>query len=114
MNYKQAETIAKSGKITWGELQATLQQAYDAGAADDRRGTVNNGLDKATMFNIMSGYAKEYTPDQVVSLKRWEWLGAVHILREFGEFWEGWMPEIKRKTLPPPHHSEAVNPEFPF
>lgn len=113
MRKHEAEKIARSGKITWGEIQGTLRRAKDAGATDDRRAIVNKSFTKATNYNIMCGYAKDYDAARIVDGKRFgEWIGARHILIEFGRYWEGWRPERKVKTMPKPHHQEPI--DIPF
>ena len=113
MNKSSAEKIVRSGNVTWGQIQATLRRAYEAGACDERRAVVNKSFTKATSYNIMIGYAKEYDADRVVDGSRYgEWVGARHILIEFGRFWDGWKPERKTKTLPKPHHEPPI--DLPF
>ena len=114
MNRKQAEDIARSGKVTWGEIQDVLHRAFEAGAADERRATVNKGFTKATSYNIMCGYAKGYERERIIDSNRYgEWVGARHILVEFGKFWEGWKPEPQpKKRIPPPTHQEPHEPPF--
>jgi len=113
MRKSDARRIAQSGKITWGELQETLKRAYRAGAANDKQSIVNRSFTKATSFNIMCRYAGKYTAAEFVNPKRHaNWLGAQHILREFGHFWEGWRPEEKEVVKPSLHHQEAVEPSF--
>lgn len=112
MNKSTAKKIATSGKITWGEVQQTLKRAFDAGKADDRRSVINKGLTKAHTYNIVGGAIKDYHPDRIISQTNYgEYCGAMHILRDFGEFWEGWCPEPKQ-PLPEPAHTQAI--EIPF
>jgi len=111
MRKHEAETIARSGKVTWGEIQGLLSRAYDAGAADGRRASVNKSFSKGTSFNIMWDYASEHGPNHVVDSRCFgEWIGARHCLVEFGEFWEGWRPEQKQISLPDPVHQPARAP----
>lgn len=114
MNKAKAKQIARSGKITWGDLQATLRRAHEAGATDERRGVVNKGLTKAASYNIFVRYAKEHSSDDVVNKHIYsDWIGAQHIIREFGEFWEGWVPEERPKVEPPPPtHQPPVDCPF--
>lgn len=113
MRKSEAEKIVRSGKITWGEIQDTLRRARKAGATDERRAVVNKGFTKATSYNIMCRYAKAYAPDQVVNAGHYNtWIGARHILVEFGCFWQGWRPEKIKKTLPKPVHQPPI--DIPF
>ena len=113
MNKSTAEKIARSGNVTWGEIQDVLRKAHEAGACDECRAVVNKSFSKATSYNIMAGYAKEYDAAKVVDGSRFaEWVGARHILVEFGRFWNGWRPEQKTKTLPKPHHQSPIDPPF--
>jgi hypothetical protein len=111
---RTAEKIAKSGKITWGEIQATLRRAYEAGAANEDRAVVNQSFTKAASYNLMCDYTKDYDPELVVDGRRYSaWIGARHVLHEFGQFWQGWRPEPKkRRTLPKPSHQPAIEPPF--
>ena len=111
MNKSTAEKIAKSGQVAWGQIQALLQQAYGAGAADESRSAVNKSFSKGAMFNVMWGYAKEYSPDRIVDGRCYdEWIGARHCLVEFGCFWDGWTPDKHSIILPDPIHQEAIAP----
>lgn len=113
MRKSEAEKIARSGKITWGEIQATLKRAYDAGAANESRSVVNKGFSKAAIYNVMCKYAKDYDPALVVDSGHYgKWIGARHVLIEFGKFWQGWRPETKQKVQPKPHHQAAITPPF--
>jgi hypothetical protein len=113
MRKGEAEKIARSGMIRWGELQETLKRAFESGAANEHRAIVNKSFDKATSYNFMCGYAKKYSPSRIVDNKRYgEWVGARHILVEFGRFWEGWRPECKQKPESPLHHQVAMEPPF--
>ncbi|HUT02785.1 MAG TPA: hypothetical protein VM163_02710 [bacterium] len=114
MNKATAKRIAQSGQIAWGELQQTLKRAFDAGAANETRGKVNKGLSRASSYTILGNMAKGYAPACSVDPKNpFEWLGAQNILREFGDFWEGWQPEPEPKRVQPePLHKPAV--EIPF
>ena len=111
---RKAEQIARSGKITWGEIQATLRRAYEAGAANEDRAVVNKSFTKAAEYNLMCKYTAGYDPDLVVDSGRYStWIGARHVIHEFGKFWQGWQPERKTKrTLPPPAHQPAIEPPF--
>lgn len=112
MNKGLAKKIATSGKITWGEIQQTLKRAFEAGKADGRRSVVNKGLSKAHTYNIVGNAIRDYDPDQIVSRTSYgEYCGAMHILRDFGEFWEGWRPDPK-PPRPAPARTTAV--EIPF
>ena len=79
-----------------------------------RRGVVNKGLTKAASYNIFVGYAKRYSSDVVVNKHIYsDWIGAQHIIREFGEFWAGWVPEERPKVEPPPPtHQPPVDCPF--
>jgi len=114
MRKSTAKRIALSGNITWGELQQTLVRAYEAGSCDTKRAIGNKALSKAASYNVMVGYAQEYPECMVVDNKHAIiWLGAMNILREFGEFWEGWRPPQKPKpVMKDPVHQEAIEPPF--
>ena len=116
MNKARAVRIAKSGQITWGEIQQMMQRAYDAGVTDERRGTVNSSLSKGAAYNILGKIAVRYPPAQAVSPNNHtEWLGARHCLWEFGQFWQGWTPRAKEKPeRPPPMHQDARPIEWPI
>jgi hypothetical protein len=105
---------SRAGEITWGEIQATLKRAYETGAANEDRSVVNKGLSKAVMYNFMCDYTKDRDPDLVVDNGHYPtWIGARHVLHEFGQFWQGWRPEPKKKrTLPKPSHQPAIEPPF--
>lgn len=111
---RTAERIAKSGKITWGEIQATLRRAYEAGAANEDRAVVNKNLSKATVFNLVCEYAVDRDPDSAVDSETPPaWISARRALIEFGQFWQGWTPEPKAKrALPAPSHQPAIEPPF--
>jgi len=112
MNKALAKQIATSGKVTWGEIHDTLKRAFDAGAANERRSVVNKGLSKAHTYNIVGGAIKDYPPGKIISRTSYgEYCGAMHILRDFGEFYEGWRPEPKPR-LPPNATTPAI--EIPF
>jgi len=112
VNKSTAKKIATSGKVTWGEIHQTLRRAFEAGSADGRRSVVNKGLSKAHTYNIVGAAIKGYPPDRVISKTNYgEYCGAMHILRDFGEFYEGWRPDPK-EPLPPHATTEAV--EIPF
>ena len=116
MNKTQAKRIAQSG-ITCGQIKSMLIAAYDAGAADNSRSQVNEGLTKAAAYNIFwSAYRDD--PDDKVIYKLGDCLGAMNALREFGEFgeWEIETPK-KRSEPPPPYHETAQSPysnDVPF
>jgi len=109
-----AKRIALSGKITWGELQQTLVRAFEAGSCDERRAVGNKALSKAASYNVMIGWAKQYFESTVVDTYHApHWIWAMRILREFGEFWEGWQPPQKeRPAMKEPVHQEAIEPPF--
>ena len=112
MNKTIAKKIATSGKVTWGEIQQTLKRAFEAGKADDRRSVVNKGLSKAHTYNIIGAAIKDYSPSLVISRTNYgEYCGAMHVLRDFGEFYNGWKPEPK-KPLPQNATTDAI--EIPF
>ena len=112
MNKTIAKQIATSGKITWGEIQQTLKRAFDAGKADGRRSVVNKGLSKAHTYNIVGAAIKDYSPDRTISRTNYgEYCGAMHILRDFGEFYRGWKPEPKN-PLPQNATTDAIEMQF--
>jgi len=116
MNKVTAKKIAKSGKVTYGQIRKMLKRAYDAGAANDRRSCVNGGCSKATAYNIFwkgNANTEKYPDDRVIS--GLEYLGAYNALREFGDFWDGWIPETpKKKKMPDYIHQEPLDPRMPF
>jgi len=112
MNKTTAKKIATSGKVTWGEIQQTLKRAFDAGRADARQSVVNKGLCKAHTYNIVGVSIKDYSPDRVISRTNYsEYCGAMHVLRDFGEFYEGWKPEPKAAR---PQHATTKADEILF
>jgi len=109
MNKTTAKKISQSG-ITVGQIKAMLQRAYAAGAASDKRGKLNPNMSRAAAFNIFwKGYAN--SPDDKI-INGLGTLGARNALCEFGEYWEGWRPEAKRKLQPSGeyHHEDAICP----
>ncbi len=109
MNKKTARAIAESN-ITVGQVKAMLQKAYEAGAASGSRSRVNPGLSRAIAFNIFwEAYEKE--GDDHIIRGIGDVLGATNALREFGEYWDGVMPQGKpRRKLPDEYaHEEAIN-----
>jgi len=108
MNRRDAKEISRSG-INYGQIKAMLQRAYDAGAADNSRATLNPIMSKATCFNIMWRGHKDHSDDEMI--KGFHEIGASNALREFGEYWEGFKPQrvITKKYDGEYHHEEPIN-----
>ena len=110
MRKSTAKQIALHG-ITWGDIREMMLRAFDAGAADERRSIVNKSFTKATCFNILYECIETYDTNSIV-VKGNLALGAIHCLREFGDYWDGWRPDAKKQDLPPPVHREAIDPRL--
>ena len=108
MNKKQATAIARQG-VLCGDIKKMLISAYDDGAADERRSTVNSLFSKGAVFNILWKGTKDSDDNKVESF-----LAARNALREFGDYYDGYVPfTTEKKPDPPPvQHEDAINPHM--
>ena len=107
MNKRQAHLIAKNEKITVGEIIELLKRAYDNGAANKTQSKINPHFSRAVAFNIFWRSYSEKDKDA-----NCHYLGLRNVLREFGEYYNGEIPE-RSKVPPKPatwDHEPAINP----
>lgn len=110
MRKRLARQISKHDNV-YGELKKMMLAAYDAGAANAERSVINPSFTKGAFFNIFWPTIAQKADGELVtgygSIK-----GAEHMLREFGQFWDGWVPVMLSKVvvLPTPHHEEPIDP----
>ena len=108
MNISTATVISKSGKVTYGQLRDTIRRAYKAGAADDTRSKTNASFSKGAVFNIFCDMLQgndEHPDDELI--RGYRYRIPYHILREFGDYWEGWIPPAT-VLIPLLRHSAAI------
>ena len=98
MNRNKAKSIARSG-ITAGQIKDMLRCAHRDGAANDSRSGVNPSFSKAVCFNILWPGHKDMDDEQVIK-KTGDVMGAVNALHEFGDYWNGEVPDIRRRKKP--------------
>jgi hypothetical protein len=96
MNYVEAKRLAEAA--TNEQLRETLANAKTAIKDWNVRSTVNKGLSKGAVFNVLSH-------GDLFRGKRMHILAATNILREFGEFFPGYKKPGK-KEYGPFHHEE--------
>jgi hypothetical protein len=106
VNKYDAVKISQSG-ITYGQIRSMLKRAYDYGAANDDRSTINPILSRASAFNIFwAGFRSHADTDMVRGVNE---IGVSNALREFGEYWEGYRPDSNpRMKATGEYHREPV------
>jgi len=108
MNRPEAKAIVESG-ITVGQIKAMLKRAYDAGAVNESQSKVNPSVSNSVTFNIFWKACRDENESEVIT--GIDELGARNVLREFGDYWEGYRPP-KRESFKPIlkfHHEQAMN-----